>query len=197
MKHTINKAQQGFTLIELMIVVAIIGILASIAIPAYQDYTVRTKVSEIMGLASSGKVALFDEYSGTGVYTAQGAIALPVDANANVYAATHPIMVLLATLDNSQFTSAIAATTTIAFANSPNAASSNGAADINEARVNVTTAALGGSTNNVATNTIEFIFTATNTGMYVECSATAANNPVASNISLTTVDPKYLPTQCR
>ena len=49
------KAQKGFTLIELMIVVAIIGILASVALPAYQDYTVRTRVSEGLTLASGAK----------------------------------------------------------------------------------------------------------------------------------------------
>ena len=53
MKRSMNMVQKGFTLIELMIVVAIIGILAAVALPAYQDYTVRAKVSEIILAASS------------------------------------------------------------------------------------------------------------------------------------------------
>lgn len=53
-----RSMQKGFTLIELMIVVAIIGILAAVALPAYQDYTVRAKVSELVLAASSGKVAI-------------------------------------------------------------------------------------------------------------------------------------------
>jgi type IV pilus assembly protein PilA len=66
-----KKVQQGFTLIELMIVVAIIGILAAIAIPAYQDYTIRSQVSEGLSLASGSKVAVAEFFQNEG--------ALPAD----------------------------------------------------------------------------------------------------------------------
>ena len=58
-----NTAQKGFTLIELMIVIAIIGILAAIALPAYQDYTVRSRVSEGFNLAEPAKTMLSTEVS--------------------------------------------------------------------------------------------------------------------------------------
>ena len=65
-----KKMQQGFTLIELMIVVAIIGILAAIAIPAYQDYTIRAQVSEGMSLASGVRTAVSEFFQSTGGWPA-------------------------------------------------------------------------------------------------------------------------------
>lgn len=62
-----NTLQKGFTLIELMIVVAIIGILASVALPAYQDYTVRAKVTEGIMVASLFKMGVVDKFNDEGL----------------------------------------------------------------------------------------------------------------------------------
>src|SRR5208283_5297020 len=62
-----KKMQKGFTLIELMIVVAIIGILAAIAIPAYQDYTIRAKVTEGLNLADAAKTSIAEGFQSNGI----------------------------------------------------------------------------------------------------------------------------------
>lgn len=70
-----KKMQQGFTLIELMIVIAILGILMAIAIPAYQDYQIRAKVSEGMNLASGAKLAVAETKSSSGKFPSSSASA--------------------------------------------------------------------------------------------------------------------------
>ncbi|ENT1737493.1 pilin, partial [Neisseria gonorrhoeae] len=74
-----NTLQKGFTLIELMIVIAIVGILAAVALPAYQDYTARAQVSEAILLAEGQKSAVTEYYLNNGIWPENNGDAVTAD----------------------------------------------------------------------------------------------------------------------
>jgi len=91
-----RSMQQGFTLIELMIVVAIIGILAAVALPAYQDYTVRAKVSEVILAASAAKVNVAEAAATLGGTTMPVSVAIESMSSKYVQSTTYASGVITA-----------------------------------------------------------------------------------------------------
>ncbi|MGH7191947.1 MAG: pilin [Candidatus Saccharimonadales bacterium] len=164
-----NKAQKGFTLIELMIVIAIIGILAAIAIPQYQDYVTRSKVTEGLSLVQAPETAVAETYQSfghmpvSGNATAGNSFGLPMSASIQ---GKYIKSVLLSTATNPL-------TITITY----NASVGGGVASGNAL---VMTAVTG---------------TASVAWVCGNATVTANNKPVTG--TGTTVPSKYLPSNCR
>ena len=163
-----NKTQQGFTLIELMIVVAIIGILAAIAIPAYQDYTIRAQVSEGMNLAAAAKAAVAETFLNSGVAPATRTVA-GMSANA---ADTQGKYVISVGVVNGEII--------IVFGN--------------DAHTNI--AAAGGNTLVLTPHLSADNSVIWECGMAGD-PAGAANGAMGANLSATDVANQYLPSSCR
>lgn len=108
-----RSMQKGFTLIELMIVVAIIGILAAVALPAYQDYTVRAKVTEVILAASGGKVAVAEFYQVNGALPASSSLTINTQSTTNVASVAQDAGVITATASLTGITQLTSATNTI------------------------------------------------------------------------------------
>ena len=173
-----KKIQKGFTLIELMIVVAIIGILAAIAIPAYQDYTIRSQVTEGLNLAGGLKTAVQEYYSNNGEWPTTLTQIGAVDA---ADAETPPSGKYVESVD---FTATNGGTLLITYGLDANA---NIVGDTLALRPRLSTAG-------------DVVWLC---GYFTAAEAVAAaalTDPATAsddNVANTNIEPKYLPTSCR
>jgi type IV pilus assembly protein PilA len=171
-----KQVQKGFTLIELMIVVAIIGILAAIAIPAYQNYTIRAQVTEGLSLAEGWKTSVSEYYAQNGAFPTCSSTLAAVPAGC----------IAVTGVSAGKYVSAIAVTATAPGGQlSITYAGSQANAKLNTAGANVLTIQPGLSANNDV--------------VWVCGTAAAPTAPAlttAPATSATTVPAAYLPTSC-